>query len=169
MELNDKNTIETLWFYKLETIIGKITIIRSEKGLRSIDLFDEEIKINQNTIKFIESKDKCKEEVNQLLQYFKGQRKYFDLKLDIEGTDFREMVWNELLSIPYGEVRSYKDIAIAIGNEKAVRAIGQANKANPIPIVIPCHRVIGKNNKLIGYAGNHTDIQSKLIYLERGF
>ena len=79
------------------------------------------------------------------------------------------MVWNELLSIPYGEVRSYKDIAIAIGNEKAVRAIGQANKANPIPIVIPCHRVIGKNNKLIGYAGNHTDIQSKLIYLERGF
>lgn len=169
MELNDKNTIETLWFYKLETIIGKITIIKSENGLRSIDLFDKEIKFNQNKITFIESEDKCKEEINQLIQYFNGERKSFNLTLDIEGTDFRKMVWNELLNVPYGEVRSYKDIAIAIGNEKAVRAIGQANKANPIPIIIPCHRVIGKNDKLIGYAGNHTDIQSKLIDLEKNF
>lgn len=161
--------IETLWFYKLETIIGKITIIKSKDGLRSIDLFDEEILVNQKTTRFIESKEKCENEINQLLEYFNGKRKDFDLKLDIEGTDFRKQVWKELTNIPYGEVRSYKDIAIAIGNEKAVRAIGQANKANPIPIVIPCHRVIGKNNKLIGYAGNHTDVQEKLIELERKF
>ena len=161
--------IETLWFYKFETIIGKITIIKSKDGLRSIDLFDEEILVNQKTTRFIESKEKCKNEINQLLEYFNGKRKDFDLNLDIEGTDFRKKVWKELTKIPYGEVRSYKDIAIAIGNEKAVRAIGQANKANPIPIVIPCHRVIGKNNKLVGYAGNHTDVQEKLIELERRF
>lgn len=169
MKLNDKNTRETLWFYKLETIIGKITIIKSKDGLKSIDLFDEEILINQNRIKFIESKEKCESEISQLLEYFNGERKYFDLVLDIKGTDFRKKVWKELSNIPYGEVKSYKDIAIAIGNEKAVRAIGQANKANPIPIVIPCHRVIGKNNKLVGYAGNHTDVQEKLIELERRF
>ena len=161
--------IETLWFYKFETIIGKITIIKSKDGLRSIDLFDKEILVNQKTTRFIESKEKCKNEINQLLEYFNGKRKDFDLNLDIEGTDFRKKVWKELTKIPYGEVRSYKDIAIAIGNEKAVRAIGQANKANSIPIVIPCHRVIGKNNKLVGYAGNHTDVQEKLIELERTF
>ena len=161
--------IETLWFYKFETIIGKITIIKSKDGLRSIDLFDKEILVNQKTTRFIESKEKCKNEINQLLEYFNGKRKDFDLNLDIEGTDFRKKVWKELTKIPYGEVRSYKDIAIAIGNEKAVRAIGQANKANSIPIVIPCHRVIGKNNKLVGYAGNHTDVQEKLIELERRF
>ena len=91
----------------------------------------------------------------------------FDLILDIEGTDFRKKVWMELLKIPYGEVRSYSDIAKSIRNEKAVRAIGQANKANPIPIIIPCHRVIGKNKKMLGYAGNHIDIQEKLINFER--
>lgn len=169
MELNDKNMIETLWFYKLETVIGKIVIIKSKNGLRSIDLFDEEVLVNQKTTRFIESKEKCENEINQLLEYFSGKRKDFDLTLDIEGTDFRKRVWKELTNIPYGEVRSYKDIAVAIGNEKAVRAIGQANKANPIPIVIPCHRVIGKNNKLVGYAGNHTDVQEKLIELERRF
>ena len=169
MELNDKNMIETLWFYKLETVIGKIVIIKSKNGLRSIDLFDEDVLVNKKTTRFIESKEKCENEINQLLEYFSGKRKDFDLTLDIEGTDFRKRVWKELTNIPYGEVRSYKDIAVAIGNEKAVRAIGQANKANPIPIVIPCHRVIGKNNKLVGYAGNHTDVQEKLIELERRF
>ena len=169
MELNDKNMIETLWFYKLETVIGKIVIIKSKNGLRSIDLFDEEVLVNQKATRFIESKEKCENEINQLLEYFSGKIKDFDLTLDIEGTDFRKRVWKELTNIPYGEVRNYKDIAVAIGNEKAVRAIGQANKANPIPIVIPCHRVIGKNNKLVGYAGNHTDVQEKLIELERRF
>ena len=169
MELNDKNMIETLWFYKLETVIGKIVIIKSKNGLRSIDLFDEDVLVNKKTTRFIESKEKCENEINQLLEYFSGKIKDFDLTLDIEGTDFRKRVWKELTNIPYGEVRSYKDIAVAIGNEKAVRAIGQANKANPIPIVIPCHRVIGKNNKLVGYAGNHTDVQEKLIELERRF
>lgn len=162
MEKNE----EKLYFYKINTIIGSIYIVKSDKGLRSIEILEENwIKLKGEYI-LIESEEKCKEEIRQIREYFTGKRKEFNLVLDIEGTEFRKKVWMELMKIPYGEVRSYSDIARAIGNEKAVRAIGQANKANPIPIVIPCHRVIGKSQKLLGYAGNHTDIQEKLIKLE---
>ena len=164
-----KKENEKLYFYKLNTIIGTIYIIKSKKGLRSIDIIkDSWIKLNDK-YELVESKELCKKEINQLQEYFSGERKSFDLDFDIQSTDFRKKVWKELMNIPYGEVRSYSYVAKAIGNEKAVRAIGQANKANPIPIVIPCHRVIGKNEKLLGYAGNHTDIQEKLIALEKGF
>jgi len=163
MENNDEN----LYFHNLETIIGNIFIIKSEKGLRSIEIIEEKWKDFSNKHKLIENKDKCINEIIQLQEYFAGNRKEFDLVFDIKGTDFRNKVWMELLKIPYGEIKSYSDIAKAIGNEKAVRVIGQANKANPIPIIIPCHRVIGKNQKLLGYAGSHTDIQEKLINFER--
>ena len=157
---------EKLYFYKINTIIGSIYIVKSDKGLRSIEILEENwIKLKGEYI-LIESEEKCKEEIRQIREYFTGKRKEFNLVLDIEGTEFRKKVWMELMKIPYGEVRSYSDIARAIGNEKAVRAIGQANKANPIPIVIPCHRVTGKSQKLLGYDGNHTDIQEKLIKLE---
>ena len=162
-----ENNRENLYFHNLDTIIGNIFIVKSEKGLRSIEIIEEKWKDFSNKHKLIENKDKCINEIIQLQEYFAGNRKEFDLTFDIKGTDFRNKVWMELLKIPYGEVKSYSDIAKAIGNEKAVRAIGQANKANPIPIIIPCHRVIGKNQKLIGYAGNHTDIQEKLINFER--
>ena len=162
-----ENNRENLYFHNLDTIIGNIFIVKSEKGLRSIEIIEEKWKDFSNKHKLIENKDKCINEIIQLEEYFAGNRKEFDLTFDIKGTDFRNKVWMELLKIPYGEVKSYSDIAKAIGNEKAVRAIGQANKANPIPIIIPCHRVIGKNQKLIGYAGSHTDIQEKLINFER--
>ena len=89
----------------------------------------------------------------QLSQYFSGERKIFDIPVFFNGTDFQSKVWNELLNIPYGETRSYFDIAKAIGNEKASRAVGNANNKNPIWIIVPCHRVIGKNGKLAGYGG----------------
>ena len=162
-----ENNRENLYFHNLDTIIGNIFIVKSEKGLRSIEIIEEKWKDFSNKHKLIENKDKCINEIIQLEEYFAGNRKEFDLTFDIKGTDFRNKVWMELLKIPYGEVKSYSDIAKAIGNEKAVRAIGQANKANPIPIIIPCHRVIGKNQKLLGYAGSHTDIQEKLINFER--
>lgn len=162
-----ENNRENLYFHNLDTIIGNIFIVKSEKGLRSIEIIEEKWKDFSNKHKLIENKDKCINEIIQLEEYFAGNRKEFDLTFDIKGTDFRNKVWMELLKIPYGEVKSYSDIAKAIGNEKAVRAIGQANKDNPIPIIIPCHRVIGKNQKLIGYAGSHTDIQEKLINFER--
>lgn len=162
-----QNNNENLYFYKLNTFIGSIFIVKSKKGLRSIEIINDNwLNINKK-YNLIENKKICKDEIKQLEEYFLGKRKNFDLIFDIEGTNFRKKVWMELLKIPYGEVRSYSDIAKAIGNEKAVRAVGQANKANPIPIIIPCHRVIGENKKLIGYAGSHTDIQEKLIDLEK--
>ncbi len=93
---------------------------------------------------------------NQLLEYFDGKRKEFDVPYKLIGTPFQKSVWGELCNIPYGETRSYKDIAIAVGNPKASRAIGMANNKNPITVIVPCHRVIGTNGKLVGYAGGLT-------------
>ncbi len=90
---------------------------------------------------------------NQLLEYFDGKRKEFDVPYKMTGTDFQKKVWKALCDIPYGETRSYKDIAIAVGNPKASRAIGMANNKNPITVIVPCHRVIGASGKLVGYAG----------------
>ncbi|KON89327.1 cysteine methyltransferase [Sporosarcina globispora] len=102
----------------------------------------------------------------QLEEYFNGQRKEFDIPIEPHGTAFQKAVWKELRQIPFGETRSYQDIAVKIGKEKAVRAIGQANKANRLPIIIPCHRVIGKNKSLTGYAGSRTEIKEILLSLE---
>ena len=88
----------------------------------------------------------------QLLEYFDGKRKSFDFPFEFHGTAFQEEVWKALLSIPYGETRTYKDIAVQIGNPKACRAVGMANNKNRLSIVVPCHRVIGSNGKLVGYA-----------------
>ena len=91
--------------------------------------------------------------VSQLEEYFKGKRKVFNLPLKLEGTDFQKKCWDELLKIPYGEVCSYQDIAREVGNIKAVRAVGGANHNNPVAIIVPCHRVIGKDGSLTGYGG----------------
>ena len=90
--------------------------------------------------------------VQELEEYFKGKRKEFDIPLNPKGTEFMKKVWKELQKIPYGKTTSYGKIAEKIGNPKASRAVGMANHNNPIPIIIPCHRVIGKNNKMVGYA-----------------
>jgi methylated-DNA-[protein]-cysteine S-methyltransferase len=91
--------------------------------------------------------------IMQIDEYFKGDRKDFDLKITLDGTNFQEKTWNQLLIISYGETISYKELAIKIGNEKAVRAVGSANGKNNISIIVPCHRVIGSNGSLTGYAG----------------
>lgn len=102
----------------------------------------------------------------QLEQYFAGQRQQFDLPLDFKGTDFQQQVWQTLLTIPYGETRSYKEIAVQIGNEKAVRAVGAANGKNLISIIAPCHRVIGSSGALVGFAGG-LDKKQILLSLEQ--
>ena len=102
----------------------------------------------------------------QLEEYFVGQRQQFDLPLDFQGTDFQQQVWKALLTIPYGETRSYKEIALQIGNEKAVRAVGAANGKNPISIIAPCHRVIGSGGALVGFAGG-LDKKQILLSLEQ--
>ena len=105
------------------------------------------------------------EAVRQLRAYFAGQLRHFDLPLDLRGTDFQLRVWGELERIPYGETRSYLQIAEAIGAPRAVRAVGAANGANPIPIVVPCHRVIGASGKLVGYGGG-LPLKKRLLELE---
>lgn len=103
--------------------------------------------------------------INQLHQYFAGKRTIFDLQLDPQGTSFQKQVWQELLRIPYGETASYGDIAERIGNPKACRAVGMANRRNPIPIIIPCHRVIGRDGSLTGFGGGLT-VKERLLALE---
>ena len=101
----------------------------------------------------------------QLQEYFDGNRHAFDLPLDAAGTDFQRGVWQALCGIPYGETRSYRDLAEAIGNPKAVRAVARANGANPLSIVVPCHRVIGADGTLTGYAGG-LEMKARLLVLE---
>lgn len=135
----------------IKTPIGIITI--KEKNNKIIEL-----QLNSNLVQPIKENEQIKETPllieaeKQLTEYFNKTRTKFDLPLAPQGTDFMKRVWKELIQIPYGETRTYKQIAQKIGNEKASRAVGMANNKNPIPIIIPCHRVIGANNKLVGYA-----------------
>jgi methylated-DNA-[protein]-cysteine S-methyltransferase len=105
------------------------------------------------------------EVVRQLQSYFAGERKSFDLPLVLEGTDFQKRIWTALQNIPYGETVSYKMLAERVGSPKAVRAVGAANGANPIPIIIPCHRVIGNDGSLTGFGGG-LPLKKKLLELE---
>ncbi|MBB1312991.1 MULTISPECIES: methylated-DNA--[protein]-cysteine S-methyltransferase [Aliivibrio] len=103
--------------------------------------------------------------VSQLKEYFNGERREFSIPLAANGTEFQNKVWQALTTIPYGETWCYKDLAIAVGNPKASQAVGGANGKNPISIIVPCHRVIGKNGSLTGYAGG-LDIKDALLKLE---
>ncbi len=107
------------------------------------------------------------EVLTQLTEYFAGKRQVFDFKIMPKGTDFQKRVWQELQKIPFGKTASYGEIAERIGNAKACRAVGMANNKNPIPIIVPCHRVIGKNGSLIGFGGG-LDLKRQLLDLENG-
>lgn len=126
--------------------IGILEIICSKDALILIEFVDKEKKSE-------ETNALVQKVISQLDEYFRGLREEFDLEILLEGTEFQKQVWKELMKIPYGKTESYKDIAIKIKNEKAVRAVGNANNKNSIPIIVPCHRVIGSNGKLTGYAG----------------
>lgn len=131
----------------MNTKVGSIAIIEEDNQII-------EIQINQKVESDIVSKDTplLNETQKQLKEYFEGKRKNFDVPLNPKGTKFMKEVWTALQNIPYGEVRTYGQIAQEVGNPKASRAVGMANHRNPIPIIIPCHRVIGSNGKLVGYA-----------------
>lgn len=129
--------------------IGSIKIDSDSLGITSITFLDYAPEIPGNNEYCIHIKN-C---ITQLDEYFKGTRKHFSVNLHISGTPFREKVWKELLKIPYGHTCSYYDIANSIDNKNSVRAVGGANHHNKINIIIPCHRVIGKNGNLTGYGG----------------
>lgn len=143
-------------YYKSK--VGLLKISADEEAVTAISFVQEVGKDNSNRW--------TRECIRQLEEYFQGNRYEFDLPLHPTGTPFQQKVWEALQQIPYGETRSYKEIAIECGNEKACRAVGMANNRNPIAIVIPCHRVIGKNGKLVGYAGG-LDIKTFLLELEK--
>jgi methylated-DNA-[protein]-cysteine S-methyltransferase len=128
--------------------VGILEIESTEKAITKIHFSGKtKIKSDKNLPPIIK---KCQ---TQLDEYFKGKRQNFSLKLQLEGTDFQKKVWDQLQRIPFGETASYKDIAVAIGNDKAVRAVGGANGMNNIAIIIPCHRVIGAGGDLVGFGG----------------
>lgn len=159
--MNNRGILKNVFIY--DTKIGQVAIMDNGAEITNMYLADNFNIVNINV---------CKTKLinnayNQLSEYLNGKRIEFDLPLNPEGTEFQKKVWNALCEIPYGETRSYKQVAEAVGNPKASRAVGMANNKNPIMIFIPCHRVIGANGSLTGYAcGLH--IKEKLLTLEKG-
>lgn len=143
----------------IDTPCGITRISATDTGISGIVFVDDD------SVSIEQPNSWTQQAADQLLEYFAGYRTCFDLPLDAKGTDFQHSVWRQLLAIPFGETRSYSDIAIALNNPNAVRAVGLANGKNPISIVVPCHRVIGKNGTLTGYAGGLSRKQ-QLLELE---
>jgi len=142
--------------------VGPLYLVASDKGLRGVFWKQQSFESQSSALatKYLE------QAIEQLTQYFEGARHSFDIPLDIVGTDFQKKVWKTLEQIPYGKTFSYKDVAVKINNLKAIRAVGTANGQNPLSIIIPCHRVIGSDGKLTGYAGG-LKIKEHLLNLEK--
>lgn len=149
----------------MKSPVGELTLVASECGLAAI-LWENDKPNRVRLGDLIEDKKNpmLLNVEQQLTDYFAGRKKKFSsLKFDFQGTDFQKKVWAALLTIPFGETRSYADIAVQVGSPKAVRAVGAANGRNPISIIAPCHRVIGKNGALTGFAGG---LKAKEILLK---
>ena len=144
--------------YSYETILGPVTFVEEDGALLAIST-------HRSFEGMVQETSLIKEAHLQFSEYLKGERKEFDIPFRMKGTKFQKQVWTTLCEIPYGETRSYKQIAEAIGNPKAVRAVGMANNRNPLLVVVPCHRVIGANGQLVGYAGG-LDKKEFLLRLE---
>jgi methylated-DNA-[protein]-cysteine S-methyltransferase len=157
--------MSTTCYTQIESPLGPLLLATDDAGLRHI-LFAKGRQPAQPESSWKEDRAPLKETIRQLHAYFAGELENFDLQLAPEGTPFQLGVWRSLCDIPYGETISYGELAGRIGNPKASRAVGLANGSNPIPIVIPCHRVIGSNGKLTGYGGG-LPIKEKLLALER--
>jgi methylated-DNA-[protein]-cysteine S-methyltransferase len=149
----------------LDSPVGRLLLARDAAGLRLIHFQNGR---PERPPRDWASRDDAFDDVAaQLSEYFAGERRAFDLPLAPEGTPFQQRVWTALLDIPYGETISYGELASRIGRRSASRAVGLANGSNPLPIVIPCHRVIGSNGKLTGYGGG-LPLKERLLALERG-
>lgn len=152
-----------MYYTRFNTRFCEIILVGDEQGLTNLHLNTGEGKRTFEILdEWILNDDFFTEIINEIEEYFNGKRKTFNVKLNPQGTDYQKKVWNELCKIPYGEVYTYKQVATRIGNEKASRAVGMANSKNPIPLIIPCHRVVGSNGKLTGFAHGLV-IKKKLI------
>jgi methylated-DNA-[protein]-cysteine S-methyltransferase len=157
---------QTTYSYKImKSPVGRLKLVASDRGLAAI-LWENDDPKRVRLAPLVEDKTHpvLRETERQLNDYFEGKLKKFSMKFDFVGTDFQRKVWRALAAIPFGETRSYGDIARQIGRPKAVRAVGAANGRNPISIIVPCHRVIGFNGKLTGYAGG---LETKAFLLKK--
>lgn len=155
------------YYYKWESPLGSMHIVCDDTSLKVLAFNDNWPILQKKYQKNLETKKTRIHElvVQQLSEYVTKKRKNFDIPMDPDGTEFQKTVWRALLTIPYGQVRTYQEQAESINNPKAIRAVGTANGKNPISILIPCHRVIGKDGKLRGYAGG-LDSKDNLLKLE---
>jgi methylated-DNA-[protein]-cysteine S-methyltransferase len=151
-------------YTRIESPVGKLLLATEAQGLRLVS-FESSKRATSVQPDWKENKAPFAEVIRQLRAYFDGELREFDLPLAPEGTAFQLRVWNSLRTIPYGETISYGQLAQRIGNPKAVRAVGLANGCNPIPIIIPCHRVIGSDGSLTGFGGGLPN-KKKLLALE---
>ncbi len=153
-------------FYSIlpETMVGPLLIAGDQQGLRFLT-FSKQGKLPKPDPDWQLSDRQLREPIRQLQAYFKGKLRQFDLPLAGEGTDFQKRVWKALCDVPYGQTASYGEIAAAIGQPTASRAVGMANGRNPISIIVPCHRIIGSNGRLVGYGGG-LDRKTSLLKLE---
>jgi methylated-DNA-[protein]-cysteine S-methyltransferase len=157
----------SLAFKTIDSPVGKLKLVASDKGLVAI-LWEND---NPHRVRLGELVANDKHPIllqteRQLSEYFAGKRKSFAVALDMRGTSFQKNVWEALLAIPFGETRSYGQLARQLGNPNATRAVGAANGRNPISIIVPCHRVIGSSGKLTGFAGG-LEVKAHLLNLEK--
>ncbi len=163
IDMKNIKHIKNLFYYS--TGIGKIGIADNEEAITSVYFagendpqYEENVHINETGL--------IREAAAQLIDYLDGKRRAFEVPIAMNGTEFQQAVWNALREIPYGETRSYRQIAERIGRPKACRAVGMANNRNPVAIIVPCHRVIGADGSLVGYGGG-LDIKVRLLKLEK--
>jgi methylated-DNA-[protein]-cysteine S-methyltransferase len=151
-----------VYYTRFESPVGALLLAGDAKALRQVS-FESSKRSPPSRPDWKQDKAPFEEVFRQLQAYFRGELKEFDLPLVMEGTEFQLRVWNALRAIPYGETISYAQLAERIGNPRAVRAVGLANGSNPIPIIVPCHRVIGSNGSLTGFGGG---LSTKKMLLE---
>lgn len=164
--------METMYYNFIETQFGTLLLCSTKKGVKRIMLpgANQLLQLKQEfkNDEYEENKEINERAALQLQEYFQGKRKQFSLELELEGTEFQKKVLEAVREVPYGTTRSYKDIAERIGNPKAVRAVGNANRTNPLPIIIPCHRIIGTDGSMTGFGGG-IELKRKLLEFEKGY
>ncbi|WP_415712777.1 methylated-DNA--[protein]-cysteine S-methyltransferase [Maridesulfovibrio sp.] len=156
-----------VYYTRFMTVLCEIVLAGDDEGLSHLHMqTGEGRKMFEIGPDWVRNDDFFADVRRQVEEHIAGKRTCFDVKLNPQGSDFQKRVWAQLLRIPYGETRSYKDVALALGNEKASRAVGAANAKNPIPLIVPCHRVISADGSLAGFAYG-TGIKQRLLEIEQ--
>jgi methylated-DNA-[protein]-cysteine S-methyltransferase len=164
-QLTRESSTETLAYTLVDSPVGPLLLAGDERGLWLLSFVGKSAEV-QPSVAWKTSESPFQEVKRQLTAYFARELRRFEVPLHLVGTEFQLAVWNALTLIPYGTTLSYSQLAHAIGKPAAVRAVGGANHANPVAIIVPCHRVIGSNGKLVGYGGG-LEVKDRLLALER--